>query len=115
MNALKARFNTAKANQLSAMYNYQKTILNGYVEVVNELSKIENLRQVHALKEKQSEVLKKSIATSNELYKTARANYLEILIAQQSALQANLELINVIKRERIAAINIYKALGGGWT
>jgi multidrug efflux system outer membrane protein len=38
MNALKAQFNTAKANQLTAMHNYQKTILNAYVEVVNELS-----------------------------------------------------------------------------
>jgi NodT family efflux transporter outer membrane factor (OMF) lipoprotein len=31
--AIKAQFNNAKVNQLEAMYNYQKTILSGYVEV----------------------------------------------------------------------------------
>ena len=113
-NALKAHFNTAKANQLTAMYNYQNTILNAYVEVANQLSNLRNLQNIHTLKEQQSDVLKQSVEASNELYKTARASYLEVLIAQQSALQANLELIEVIKRQRISTINIYKALGGGW-
>jgi multidrug efflux system outer membrane protein len=115
MNALKAQFNTAKANQLTAMYNYQKIILNGYVEVSNELANIKNLEQIHAQKKQQSEALKKSIETSDELYKSARATYLEVLIAQQNALQANLELIDVTKRQRISTVKIYKALGGGWS
>lgn len=114
MNALKAQFNTAKANQLTAMYNYQETILNGYVEVANELSNIQNLEQIHSRKKQQSEALKQSVETSDELYKSARATYLEVLIAQQNALQANLELIDVIKQQRIATVKIYKALGGGW-
>lgn len=115
MKALQAQFNTAKANQLSAMHNYQKTILNGYVEVVNQLSNIQNLQQIHALKKQQSEVLQTAIETSHELYRSARASYLEVLLAQQNALQANLELISVVKRRRIATVNIYKALGGGWS
>ncbi|MDO9142389.1 MAG: TolC family protein, partial [Methylobacter sp.] len=114
MNALKAQFNTAKANQLTAMYNYQKTILNAYVEVANELSNIQNLQQVNTLKKQQSEVLEQSVDTSKELYKYARASYLEVLLAQQSALQSNIELIHVAKQQRISTINIYKALGGGW-
>lgn len=114
MNALKAQFHTAKANQLTAMYNYQKTILNAYVEVANQLSNIQNLQQINVLKTQQSEVLQQSGATANELYKYNRASYLEVLIAQQSALQSNLELIHVTKQQRISTINIYKALGGGW-
>jgi len=113
-NALEAQFNTAKANQLTAMYNYQKTILNGYVEVANQLSRIQNLQQINALKTQQSDVLKQSVETSNELFKYARASYLEVLLAQQSALQTHLELIDVIKQQRISTVNIYKALGGGW-
>lgn len=113
-NSLEARFNTAKANQLTAMYNYQKTILTAYVEVANELSNIQNLQQINALKKQQSDVLKQSVDASNELFKYARASYLEVLIAQQSALQSNLELIDVIKRQRLSTIHIYKALGGGW-
>lgn len=113
-NALEAQFTTAKANQLTAMYNYQKTILNAYVEVANKLSNIKNLQQINALKKQQSDELKQAVETSKELYKYARATYLEVLIAQQNALQSNLELIDVIKQQRIAAVNVYKVLGGGW-
>jgi outer membrane protein TolC len=96
------------------MYRYQKTILNAYVEVANQLSSIKSLQQISTLKKQQSEALKQSVESANELYKAARANYLEVLIAQQSALQSNLELITVTKRQRMATITIYKALGGGW-
>jgi multidrug efflux system outer membrane protein len=114
MNALKAQFNTAKANQLTAMYNYQKTILNGYVEVANELSNIQNLQQINSLKKQQSDVLLQSVETSTELYKSAKATYLEVLLTQQNSLQTQLELVSTNKRQRIATVNIYKALGGGW-
>lgn len=114
MNALKAQFTTAQASQLTAMYNYQKTVLNAYVEVANQLAAIQNLGQINALKKQQSDVLGQSVTTANELYKFARASYLEVLIAQQSALQSNLELINIVKQQRLSTINIYKALGGGW-
>ncbi len=112
--ALKAQFNRAKASQLQAMYNYQKTILNGYVEVANELSNIQNMQQINFLKKQQSDVLTQSIETSNDLYKAGRATYLEVLIAQQNSLQTKLELISTNKRRQITTVNLYKALGGGW-
>lgn len=114
MKALKAKFNTAKANQLTAMYNYQKTLLTAYVEVANELNNIDYLKQIASSKQQQSEILNNAVETSYELYKHARANYLEVLSAQQNALQSKLELVDAAKRQRLAIINIYKALGGGW-
>ena len=113
-NAIKANFNTIKSQQVSALYMYQKTILNGYIEVANELNNIKLLSEISELKKQQSEVLSNSIETSQELYKSAKASYLELLLAQQNALQARLELVDATKRKRIATVNIYKALGGGW-
>lgn len=113
-NAIQARFNTAKSSQIIAMYEYQKTILTGYTEVVNELSKINALREISDLKTQQSEVLEQSVETSNELYKSAKASYLEVLIAQQNAIQAKLEMVESHRRQLMSSVNIYKALGGGW-
>ncbi|MEY2829172.1 MAG: hypothetical protein RIQ33_1030, partial [Bacteroidota bacterium] len=48
--AIKAEFNTAKALQIQAMYNYQKIILNGFIEVANQLSNINNLQKQINLK-----------------------------------------------------------------
>jgi outer membrane protein TolC len=39
---------------------------------------------------------------------------LKVLLAQQNSLQTKLELIDVSKRQKVATVNIYKALGGGW-
>ena len=112
--AIQAQFSSAKANQLSAMYAYQKTILNGYVEVVNELSGIDRLQEISALKKKQNELLLRSVEAATELYRTAKASYLEVLIVQQQSLQTQLEMVEVGRRQKIASISLYKALGGGW-
>ena len=80
----------------------------------NELSNQKNLSKVRAYKQTQSQILSQSVITSRELYRTARASYVEVLFAQQNALKANLELVNAVKNHRISTVNLYKALGGGW-
>ncbi len=112
--AITAEFNTANALQVEALYNYQKTILNGFAEVSNELSNINNLEKVYNLKSKEVDVLITSIDISNDLFKSARANYLEVLMAQRDALESKLELVEAKKRQFNSITNIYKALGGGW-
>jgi len=113
-NAIKAAFKNANAIQVEAMYNYQKAILNGFVEVATELSNVNNLDQFYKLKTKQVESLTKSIEISNDLFKSARATYLEVLMTQRDALEAKLELVDAKKKQFSAVTNIYKALGGGW-
>ncbi|NUN24138.1 MAG: TolC family protein [Candidatus Jettenia caeni] len=112
--AIKAQFKTAHAKQIEALYNYQKTIINGYIEVYNEMNSIKNLEQAHNLTTKKVTALTQSIEISSELFKTGRANYLEVLITQQNALQSRLELVNIKQQQFNASVNIYKALGGGW-
>ncbi|MCW3084625.1 MAG: transporter [Bacteroidetes bacterium] len=112
--AIKAEFYQAKARQLEAMYDYQKTILDGYVEVSNELSNVSNLQKAYDLKSKQVDVLTQSIDISNDLFRSARANYFEVLMAQRDALEAKLELVDTKKQQFNSITNIYKALGGGW-
>ena len=112
--AIKNQFKNAKANQIEAMYSYQKTILNGYVEVSNEISNIKNLEQIHDRKTKEVEALTQSIDLSNDLFKSGRATYFEVLMIQNRSLRSKLELINTKKRQYNATVNIYKALGGGW-
>ena len=112
--AIKAEFNKAKAYQIEAMYTYQKTILNGYVEVSNELSNVNNLQKSYDQKSKEVDALTQATAISNDLFKSARANYIEVLLAQRDALQSKLELVDTKKQQLNSITNIYKALGGGW-
>jgi outer membrane protein, multidrug efflux system len=113
-NAIMAEFRTANAVQIQAMYEYQKAILNGYVEVTNELAHISNLEKRYSFKAQEVDVQTKSIGIANDLFKSARANYLEVLTAQREALESKLELIEVKQRQFTAVTNVYRALGGGW-
>ncbi|WP_350027966.1 TolC family protein [Pedobacter sp. B4-66] len=113
-NGIKAEFKNANLRQLQAMYNYEKTILNGYLEVSTQLSNIDNLEKGYRLKSEQVDALNKSIEISNDLFKSARADYLEVLMTQRDALESKLELIETKRNQLNAVTNIYQELGGGW-
>ncbi|MEI7508219.1 MAG: TolC family protein [Flavobacterium sp.] len=113
-NAIKAEFKKATARQLQALYNYDKTILNAYVEVSNQLSKIDNLNTSFNLKTKQVEALNKSIEFSGDLFKSARIDYFEVLMTQRDALGTKLELMDMRKEQLNAIVHMYRHLGGGW-
>jgi len=113
-NAIKATYYSANAKQIQAVYNYERTILNAYVEVMNQLAKINNMQQSYDLKSKQVVALTKSVDISNDLFKSARADYMEVLLTQRDALEAKFELIETQKQKMNATVNIYQALGGGW-
>jgi NodT family efflux transporter outer membrane factor (OMF) lipoprotein len=113
-NAIKAEFYNANSRQLQAMYNYERSILNAYLEVSTQLSKIDNLKKSYDLKSRQVEALTKSIDLSNDLFKSARADYFEVLMTQRDALESKLELIETKKEQLNAVVNIYRDLGGGW-
>jgi len=113
-NGIKAEFSTANSHQLQAMYNYERTILSAYLEVSNQLSGIENLEKSYNLKSEEVNALTKSIDISNDLFRSARADYLEVLMTQRDALASKLELIETKKKQLNAVTNVYRDLGGGW-
>lgn len=113
-NAIKAEFYSANARQLQAMYNYERTILNAYIEVSTQLSNISNLEKSYDLKSRQVDALSRSIDIANALFKSSRADYFEVLMTQRDALESKLELVETKKEQLNAVINIYRDLGGGW-
>ncbi len=113
-NAIKAAYANANARQLQAVYNYERTVLNAYVEVVNELSNIRNLRSSYDLRQQQVDALSSSITISTNLFRSARADYMEVLLTQRDALESRFELVETRKQQMNAMVNVYQALGGGW-
>lgn len=113
-NAIKASYYSANAQQIQAVYRYEQTILNAYVEVSNQLSMITNLERSYDLKSRQVQALTESIDIANVLFRSARADYMEVLLTQREALESKFELIETKKQQMNAVVNMYQALGGGW-
>ena len=113
-NAIKAKYFSANAKQIQAAYNYEKAILNGYIEVTNSLSKISNLKKSYDLKTQQVQALTQSITISTNLFSNARADYMEVLMTQRDAVESKFELIEMKQQQLSSWISMYQALGGGW-
>lgn len=112
-NMIKGEFERADAQLMESLYLYRKTIARGYFEVYQELRNIRTLSQIYENRQQETALLSSSIQVSADLFRTGRANYLEMLLARQNALRSNIELINTRKNQYLAAINLYRALGGG--
>jgi len=112
--AIKAMYYSATSRQIQAVYNYERTILGAHIEVVNQLANISNLKKSYDLKSKQVQALTESIDISQVLFKSARADYMEVLLTQRDALESRFELVETKKKQMNAMVNIYRALGGGW-
>ena len=113
-NAIKAAYANANAAQMQAVYDYERTVLAAYVEVINQLSNIENLRNSYALRSQQVDALVSSITISNNLFRSARADYMEVLLTQRDALESRFELVETQKQRMSATVDAYRSLGGGW-
>ncbi|GAB4038933.1 TolC family protein [Spirosoma gilvum] len=113
-NEITATYRSASSKQIQAVYNYEKTVLNAYIEVANQLSNINNLEQKYTSKNNQVQALTQSTNISLKLFTSARADYMEVLLTQRDVLEARMELIETRKQQMNAQINAYRALGGGW-
>jgi multidrug efflux system outer membrane protein len=113
-NAIKAEYSSASNRQLEAIFEYERAILNAYVEVENQLSNVQNLKEGYLLQEAQVEALSESIDLSLQLFKSARAEYTEVLLTQREALDAKIEIIETKRDQLLAHVKLYQALGGGW-
>lgn len=113
-NAIKAMYYNANARQIQAVYNYERTILNACIEVANQVSNINNMRTSYDLRAQQVRALTESIDISTRLFKSARADYMEVLLTQRDALESRFELIDTKMQQLHAVVNMYQALGGGW-
>lgn len=111
--AIKADYLNANARQLQAVYEYQQTVLNAHIEVINQLSLVENYTRSLEVKSQQLQSLEASVDNATKLFQNARGEYIEVLLAQRDMMEARLVLIDTKQKQLAGVIKAYQALGGG--
>lgn len=111
---IEAAYRSANARQIQAVFSFERTLLEAFTDVANQLAALSNLRKAVELQSQQVAILDESVEASGILFQAARADYMEVLLTRRDSLDAQMELLETKKRLRTAVVNVYQALGGGW-
>ncbi|MCI2229472.1 TolC family protein [Polaribacter sp. MSW13] len=110
---IKTQYEVAKAQQEQALLNFKKSLLTAGSEVSNALFAYNSETKKYTFRLNEVEALRKAEQNSNELLKNGYATYLDLLTARQSALNAELNIIDSKLQQLLTIVNLYEALGGG--
>ncbi len=111
---LRATLQLRKVEQQEAALNYQQTVLQAWHDVDNAMT-------AYAAEQRRRDALANSVAQnqraldlSRQRYTQGVADFLNVLDAQRTLLQAELQLAESTTTVSQNLVQLYKALGGGW-
>jgi multidrug efflux system outer membrane protein len=104
----------ARARADQARYRYEQTVLLALQDVNDALVSVRATRDVATAQERQTSALRAAYRLADRRYENGISNYLDVLDAQRSLFAAELSLAQTQRQQLAAAVQLYKALGGGW-
>ncbi len=105
---------SARAAYDEAVADYRKSVLTAYQDVEDNLVALQRLDEQRQSQTAAVTAAQRALAQANNRYKGGIATYLEVTVAQNNALQAQLSLADIEVRRISAGVLLVKALGGGW-
>lgn len=105
----------AEAQTREQLAQYEQTILVAFREVEDALVAVSTAREQRAAQAEQVEALQSALQLASLRYKGGLANYLDVLVAQRNLFDAELALAGTHRLHLVSVVQLYKALGGGWS
>jgi NodT family efflux transporter outer membrane factor (OMF) lipoprotein len=93
---------------------YRQTVLSAWQDVEDNLTALHHLGEENESADAAAKAAERALAQENNLYFGGAATYLDVSVAQNQALQAELALVSIRIRRMTADVQLIKALGGGW-
>ncbi len=112
--AIAGQVQAAEASQQQALFAYQKAIQQAFREVNDALVDQQRTREQLRAQKRQVAALQEYAATARLRYENGYTSYIEVLDAERSLFNAQLQYAQSQQVEFQAMINLYKAMGGGW-
>lgn len=110
----RANLKAAEARHEQSIAKYRGAVLNAFREVEDALSDLGTLSAQGEAVNRALLAARDTAALANERYVRGLSNYLEVVDAQRSALQAERQVTQLRGQRVTATILLAKALGGGW-
>ena len=112
--ALRSQLRLARAQWQESVLSYQQTVQNALGQVSDALVGSQKDREFRKQQELLVQAAERSDRLSMFLYKQGGASYLQVLTNETNYFSAELNLVQAQLNERLALVQLYQALGGGW-
>jgi len=113
--SLTARLDFAKAQQQEVLGNYVKVIRNAFGEVGDALVSVNQTLQTELFLTEQVAAATQAQELATVRYEAGYVDYLNVLEAQRVQNEANLAFVLNRSLRLQAGVDLFKALGGGWS
>ena len=113
--ALGYQAKATEAQAQAAVAQYRKTVLTAFMEVEDALITVQKTGEQRLAQEQQVAALQSALILADFRYQGGRASYLDVLTAQRSLFESELSLARTRRGQLTSVVQLYKALGGGWS
>jgi multidrug efflux system outer membrane protein len=113
--SLWANYKASKAQREAAILTYQQSVQGAFRDVADSLVGYQKAREFRAQSEIFATTLRDQLRLANMRYVGGVSSYFEVLDTERQALDAELTYAQAYLGELDSVIQVYKALGGGWT
>ena len=105
----------AEAQAKQALAQYEQSILVAFREVEDALVAVRTARAQNEAQQQQVAALQSALKLAELRYKGGLANYLDVLVSRRNLFEAELALTSSRRLHLVSVVQLYKALGGGWS
>jgi multidrug efflux system outer membrane protein len=111
----KANVELAEAIYREALVTYQRVVYTAFRDVADALAGYAKTTEQRAQQQRLVQALRESAQLSNARHRGGLDSYLPVLDAERSLFNGELELARLHQRELSSIVQLYRALGGGWS
>jgi len=110
-----ANLEVTRAQQEQARLSYEKTVQQAFREVEDALLAHQKIREVRTELERVVDLSREALELAQLEYLNGQASYLEVLAAERDVMNTETALAQTQRNHLLTVVQLYKALGGGWT
>ncbi len=104
---------TARREQVEVLY--VQTVQSAFRDAHNALIAHRSSRESYVLQEERAEQFARALTLADARYRSGYVSFIDVLDTQRNLLEAQRQRVLALRERQVALVDLYKALGGGWS
>jgi multidrug efflux system outer membrane protein len=112
---LRGNLKLAQARFQESVYTYQQKVQDAFRDVSDSLIAYQRTQEFRQKQEERTQANRNAADMATVRYEGGVTSYLEVIYNEEQLFDAELVLAQARRNELLSVVDLYRALGGGWT